>query len=66
MGRGRGGAVAGAFWALAPVVVITSSKGDEVNGQVAVTAVTSSIVHEIPRLMVGIWKGNYHPQLYHS
>jgi len=40
-------------------VVITSSRGDDVNGQIAVTAVNSSIVHTIPKLLVGIWKGNY-------
>ena len=55
----EGAAVAGAFWSYAPVVVITSSRGEEVNGQIAVTAVNSSIVHTIPRLLVGIWKGNY-------
>ena len=67
MGREEGAAVAGAFWSLAPVVVITSSKEDKINGQVAVTAVTSSIVHNIPRLLVGIWKGNYtHSFIYNS
>lgn len=55
----EGAAVAGAFWSYSPVVVITSSRGDDVNGQIAVTAVNSSIVHTIPRLLVGIWKGNY-------
>lgn len=59
MSREEGASVAGAFWTLSPVVVITSSMEDKVNGQIAVTAVTSSIVHTIPRLLVGIWKGNY-------
>lgn len=55
----EGAAVAGAFWSYSPVVVITSARGEKVNGQIAVTAVNSSIVHSIPRLLVGIWKGNY-------
>jgi len=55
----EGSAVAGAFWANSPVMAITSSWDGKVNGQIAVTAVTSSIVHEIPRLLVGIWKANY-------
>lgn len=59
MSREEGSAVAGAFWSNAPVVAITSSWQDKVNGQIAVTAVTSSIVHTVPRLLVGIWKGNY-------
>jgi len=59
MSKEEGSAVAGAFWANSPVIAITSSWDGKVNGQIAVTAVTSSIVHEIPRLIVGIWKGNY-------
>ncbi|MFI5322811.1 MAG: flavin reductase family protein [Thermodesulfobacteriota bacterium] len=59
MSKEEGSAVAGAFWSLSPVVVITSSWEGKHNGQVAVTAVTSSIVQSIPRLLVGIWKGNY-------
>ena len=59
MSREEGSAVAGAFWANSPVMAITSSWKGKVNGQIAVTAVTSSIVHEIPRLLVGIWKANY-------
>ncbi len=59
MGKEEGASVAGAFWTLSPVVVIASSMEDKVNAQIAVTAVTSSIVHTIPRLLVGIWKGNY-------
>ena len=59
MSKVEGSAVAGAFWANSPVIAITSSWDGKVNGQIAVTAVTSSIVHEIPRLLVGIWKGNY-------
>lgn len=59
MSREEGQAVAGAFWSLCPVVAITSSWEGTPNGQIAVTAVTSSIVHSIPRLLVGIWKGNY-------
>ena len=55
----EGSAVAGAFWANSPVMAITSSWNGKVNGQIAVTAVSSSIVHEIPRLLVGIWKANY-------
>jgi len=51
--------VAGVFWSLSPVVAITSSWQGKPNGQIAVTAVTSSIVHSVPRLIVGIWKGNY-------
>ncbi len=35
----------------------------KVNGQIAVTVVTSSIIHEVPRLLVGIWKGNYTHEL---
>lgn len=67
MGLQEGASVAGAFWTLSPVVVITSSKDEKVNGQIAVTAVTSSIVHNIPRLLVGIWKGNYtHEFITHS
>lgn len=55
----EGSAVAGAFWANSPVIAITSAWNGKVNGQIAVTAVSSSIVHEIPRLLVGIWKANY-------
>lgn len=55
----EGSAVAGAFWANSPVMAITSSWEGKVNGQIAVTAVSCSIVHEIPRLLVGIWKANY-------
>ena len=59
MSKEEGSAVAGIFWSLSPVVAITSSWNWNVNGQIAVTAVTSSIVHTVPRLLVGIWKGNY-------
>lgn len=59
MSKEEGSAVAGIFWSLSPVVAITSSWDGNVNGQIAVTAVTSSIVHTVPRLLVGIWKGNY-------
>jgi flavin reductase (DIM6/NTAB) family NADH-FMN oxidoreductase RutF len=59
MSKEEGQAVAGAFWSLSPVVAITSSWEGKQNGQIAVTAVTSSIVHSVPRLLVGIWKGNY-------
>lgn len=55
----EGSSVAGVFWSNSPVVIITSGDGERVNGQIAVTVVTSSIVHSIPRLMIGIWKGNY-------
>ena len=51
--------VSGIFWNDSPVVIITSRREDEINGQVAVTLVTSSIVHTVPRLLVGIWKGNH-------
>lgn len=51
--------VSGIFWHDSPVVIITSRREDEINGQVAVTLVTSSIVHTVPRLLVGIWKGNH-------
>lgn len=59
MSKEEASAVAGIFWSLSPVVVITSAADEKINGQVAVTAVTSSIVHSVPRLLVGIWKGNY-------
>lgn len=59
MGKEEGSSVAGAFWTLAPVVAITSSWQGKVNAQIAVTVITASIVHTIPRLIVGIWKGNY-------
>lgn len=51
--------IAGIFWHDCPVVVVTSRRDDEINGQVAVTLVTSSIVHSVPRLLAGIWKGNH-------
>ncbi|MGQ0794243.1 MAG: flavin reductase family protein [Deltaproteobacteria bacterium] len=63
MSREQGAAVAGAFWALAPVVAIASSWEGRANAQIAVTVVTSSIVHSAPRLLVGIWKGNYTHEL---
>lgn len=67
MGKQEGSAVAGAFWSLAPVIAITSAWEGKVNGQIAVTAVTSSVVHHIPRLLIGIWKGNYtHEFIYNS
>jgi flavin reductase (DIM6/NTAB) family NADH-FMN oxidoreductase RutF len=59
MGKEEGSSVAGAFWTLAPVVAITSSWQGNVNAQIAVTVITASIVHTLPRLIVGIWKGNY-------
>ncbi len=59
MGKEEGASVAGAFWSLAPVVAITSSWQGRVNAQIAVTVITASIVHSVPRLLVGIWKGNY-------
>ncbi|MER3446171.1 MAG: hypothetical protein C4291_04725 [Candidatus Dadabacteria bacterium] len=59
MSKEEGASVAGAFWSLSPVVAITSSYHGRVNAQIAVTVVTASIVHSIPRLLVGIWKGNY-------
>ncbi|MGH7884904.1 MAG: flavin reductase family protein [Thermodesulfobacteriota bacterium] len=52
-------AFAGIFWHNSPVVIVTSALKGKINGQVAVTVVTSSIVPNKPRLMVGIWKGNY-------
>jgi len=51
--------ISGIFWHNSPVVIITSSREDEINGEVAVTLVTSSIVHTVPRLLIGIWKGNH-------
>lgn len=52
-------AFAGVFWHNSPIVIVTSFIGEKINGQVAVTVVTSSIVSSKPRLIVGIWKGNY-------
>ena len=57
MGKQEGSAVAGIFWSQSPVVAITSTWDGKINGQIAVTVVTSSVVHTIPRLIVGIWKG---------
>ena len=63
----EGSSIAGIFWSYSPVVVITSELDGKINGQVAVTVVTSSIVSSIPRLIVGIWKGNYtHGFIYNS
>ena len=59
MSKEEGATVAGAFWSLAPVIAVTSSWQGKVNAQIAVTAVTASIVHSIPRLLLGIWTGNY-------
>ena len=59
MSINEGSAIAGVFWSNSPVVAITSSNEEKINGQIAVTVVTSSIVSSIPRLLVGIWKGNY-------
>lgn len=59
MGREEGASISGIFWSLAPVVAITSSWQGKVNAQIAVTVITASIVHSVPRLLVGIWKGNY-------
>ncbi len=67
MSTSEGSAIAGIFWSYSPVVVITSKLDGQINGQVAVTVVTSSIVGSIPRLIVGIWKGNYtHSFIYKS
>lgn len=55
----EGTAVTGAFWSNSPVVAITSAYNGKINGQIAVTVATSSIVSSIPRLIIGIWKGNY-------
>lgn len=63
----QGSSVAGLFWSLSPVVVISSSWNGNVNAQVAVTVVTSSVVHSMPRLIVGIWKRNFtHQFIYNS
>ena len=63
----EGSSIAGIFWSYSPVVVITSALDGKINGQVAVTLVTSSIVSTVPRLIVGIWKGNYtHGFIYNS
>lgn len=59
MSKEEGASIAGAFWSLAPVVAITSSWQGKANVQIAVTVVTASIVQSAPRLLVGIWKGNY-------
>jgi flavin reductase (DIM6/NTAB) family NADH-FMN oxidoreductase RutF len=59
MSKEEASSVAGIFWSLAPVVAITSSWQGKVNAQIAVTAITASIVHSVPRLILGIWKGNY-------
>lgn len=67
MSSSEGSALAGIFWSYSPVVVITSALDEKINGQVAVTVVTSSIVSTVPRLIVGIWKGNYtHGFIYKS
>ena len=67
MSISQGSAIAGIFWSYSPVVVITSEHEGKINGQVAVTVVTSSIVGSVPRLIVGIWKGNYtHSFIYNS
>lgn len=67
MGIEHGSAVAGIFWSASPVVAITSAWEGKINGQIAVTVVTSSVVHSIPRLLVGIWKSNYtHEFIYNS
>ncbi len=67
MSSAEGSAIAGIFWSYSPVVVITSELEGKINGQVAVTVVTSSIVGSVPRLIVGIWKGNYtHSFIYNS
>ena len=67
MGKQEGSAVAGVFWAQSPVVAITSVWDGKINGQIAVTVVTSSVIHTIPRLIIGIWKGNYtHEFIYNS
>ncbi|MCI0455007.1 MAG: flavin reductase family protein [Candidatus Dadabacteria bacterium] len=63
MSEEEGSSVSGVFWSLSPVVAITSSWQGRVNAQIAVTVVTASIVHSIPRLLVGIWKGNYTHEL---
>lgn len=67
MSKEEGSIVAGAFWSSSPVVAITSKRDNEINGQIAVTVVTSSVIHSVPRLIVGIWKGNYtHSFIYSS
>lgn len=59
MSKEHGGYVSGAFWSLSPVVAITSVWDGKINGQIAVTVVNASILHAHPRLILGIWKGNY-------
>ena len=67
MSFAEGSSTAGGFWIYSPVVVITSENKEKINGQIAVTVVTSSIVSSVPRLIVGIWKGNYtHSFIYNS
>ncbi len=52
----------GIFWHNSPVVIVTSRFDGKINGQVAVTVVTSSLVPSKPRLILGIWKKNYTQQ----
>lgn len=52
----------GIFWHNSPVVIVTSKNEEKINGQVAVTVVTSSLVPSKPRLILGIWKKNFTQQ----
>lgn len=56
----------GIFWHNSPVVVVTSNLEGKINGQVAVTVVTSSLVPSKPRLILGIWKKNYTQQFIYN
>lgn len=42
-----------------PVLAITTTHDQRVNGQIAVAGVSGSIVPEAPRVVVELWKANY-------
>jgi flavin reductase (DIM6/NTAB) family NADH-FMN oxidoreductase RutF len=42
-----------------PLVAITTASGGQANGQIAVSALSASILRERPRILIDIWKANF-------
>jgi flavin reductase (DIM6/NTAB) family NADH-FMN oxidoreductase RutF len=49
--------ITGQFWS--PLVAITTARGGQANGQIAVSALNASILRDHPRILIDIWKANF-------
>ncbi len=61
---GRIAPMMGLLWS--PIAAVTSSKDDRTNAQIAVAIGAASIVPDMPRVVVQIYKGNYSHELIHG